>query len=431
MQVIQKNISDLVFDPVNARKHPVKNIEAIKGSLTKFGQQKPIVINKKGIVIAGNGTLAAAKEMGWKSISCVVSELDDLNQTAFALADNRTSELAEWDKEILEQQLAQLELNNFDIDMLKFDDFDFDIGNDKEGNEGLTGPDEVPDVPQNVFGVKHGDIWLLGNHRLMCGDSTNEDDVKKLMNGNRAVFCFTSPPYADMREYNGGKELSTKHLAKFLKAPCDLFAVNLGIQRKDNEVVQYWDDYINAAKEYGHKFLSWNIWDKDLAGSIANQSAMFSIIHEWIFIFGEYKKLNRIFKNDTEANEKRRRYDPVNIKGKSQRLVRQKDGSTKLSNRGDSFDAKQMGSICHETPVMDRSIDHPAQYPVGLPEQYYLSCTQENDIVYEPFCGSGTSIIAAEKTGRQCYGMELDEHYCSVIIKRFQDFTGKQAVREG
>jgi DNA modification methylase len=429
MEVLDKIIDQLEFDPINARKHPVKNIEAIKGSLTKFGQQKPIVINSKGIVIAGNGTLMAAKALGWKTIKAVVSDLNDLNQMAFALADNRTSELAEWDQDILSLQLAQLDLNDFDTDSIGFEDFE--IPDVKSGSDGLSDPDEVPEVAQNVFGVKRGDVFILGNHRLMCGDSTSEEDVKKLMDGTRAVFCFTSPPYADMREYNGGKELSTKHLAKFLSAPCDLFAVNLGIQRKDNEIVQYWDDYIQAAREYGQKFLSWNVWNKDLAGSISNQSAMFSIIHEWIFIFGNHKKLNRIFKNDTEENEKRRRYDPVNIKGKSQRLVRQKDGSTKLSNRGETFDCKQMGSICHETPVMDRSIDHPAQYPVGLPEQYYLGCTNQNDIVYEPFCGSGTSIIAAEKTGRICYGMELDEHYCSVIIKRWQDFSGKQAVKDG
>ena len=140
--------------------------------------------------------------------------------------------------------------------------------------------------------------------------------------------------------------------------------------------------------------------------------------------------MNRIFENNKEENEKRRRYDPINIKGKSQRLVRQKDGSTKYSNIGDTYDFKQMGTIVHETPVMNRTIDHPAQYPVGLPEQYYLACTNENDHVYEPFCGSGTSIVAAEKTGRTCYGMELDEHYCSVIIKRWQDFTGKTAIKE-
>lgn len=418
MQIVRKNITELVFDPINARKHPVKNIDAIKGSLTKFGQQKPIIISSKGIVIAGNGTLMAAKSLGWKSIDCVVSELDDINQMAFALADNRTSELAEWDKEILEQQLAQLELNNFDIDGIGFEDFE--LPSDKEGNDGLTDPDDVPEVPQNVFGVKRGDVWLLGNHRLMCGDSTSEDDVKKLMNGQRAVFCFTSPPYADMREYNGGKELSTKHLAKFLAAPCDLFAVNLGIQRKDNEIVQYWDDYIQVAKEYGHKFLSWNIWNRQGFGyTIAQATAMFTIDHEFIFIFGKHKKLNRTVENKQGGIQK---------KG----TVRQRNGdTTPVFNETGKY--RQIGTVITMdiARYIGEDIDHPAQFPVSLPEQYYLGCTNENDLVYEAFCGSGTSIIAAEKTNRICYGMELDEHYCSVIIKRWQDFTGKQAVKDG
>ncbi len=144
MITVSKQISDLVFDPINARKHPTKNIEAIKGSLAKFGQQKPIVINDKNIVIAGNGTLAAAKELGWKNINCVVSDLDDLNQMAFALADNRTSELAEWDLDIVNQQLAQLEMNNFDVEVLMFDalpEFDETKNNDVVGSKELDEDD--------------------------------------------------------------------------------------------------------------------------------------------------------------------------------------------------------------------------------------------------------------------------------------------------
>lgn len=135
MELVVKNIDELVFDPSNARKHPMKNIEAIKGSLVKFGQQKPIVINKKNIVIAGNGTLAAFKDLGWKQIKCVVSDLDDLNQMAFALADNRTAELAEWDVDILNQQLAQLDLNDFDLDEIGFDDINLEGFETKDDDE--------------------------------------------------------------------------------------------------------------------------------------------------------------------------------------------------------------------------------------------------------------------------------------------------------
>jgi site-specific DNA-methyltransferase (adenine-specific) len=143
MEIIKLKIEDLVFDPNNVRKHPTKNLEAIKGSLVKFGQQKPIVIDSKNIVIAGNGTLAAAKELGWKEIAAVRTNLDDLNKMAFALADNRTSELAEWDIPELNQQLAQLELGDFDIKEIGFDlgDFDIDKENNKESN--ITGSKEL------------------------------------------------------------------------------------------------------------------------------------------------------------------------------------------------------------------------------------------------------------------------------------------------
>jgi ParB-like chromosome segregation protein Spo0J len=135
MKLIDISIADLVFDPNNARKHPITNINAIKGSLAKFGQQKPIVVDKKNIVIAGNGTLAAAKELGWKTIKATVTDLDDLNKMAFALADNRTSELAIWDTEELNQQLAQLDLANFDISEIGFDEADFKIDDDIEPND--------------------------------------------------------------------------------------------------------------------------------------------------------------------------------------------------------------------------------------------------------------------------------------------------------
>ena len=127
MKIESIDIEQLVFDPNNARKHSEKNLNAIKGSLTKFGQQKPVVIDAKNIIVAGNGTVAAAKELGWKKISVVRTKLDGFMQSAFALADNRTSELAEWDDDILKESLAQLELNDFDIGDIGFDDINLDV----------------------------------------------------------------------------------------------------------------------------------------------------------------------------------------------------------------------------------------------------------------------------------------------------------------
>lgn len=397
MQLIQKNISDLVFDPVNARKHPVKNIEAIKGSLTKFGQQKPIVVNAKGIVIAGNGTLMAAKDLGWKSISCVVSELDDLNQMAFALADNRTSELAEWDKEILEQQLAQLELNDFDIDGIGFEDFDFESIKSDEGNEGLTDPDDVPEVAQNVFGVKRGDIWLLGNHRLMCGDSTDENDVKKLMNGKKADMVFTSPPYNAATKVGDGDIFNGKKTKK-------LYSNNgYSDDLKSNDYIIFAKSVLDICFLFTDGFIFWNV--------SYNANSRFEYISQITH------KLSNLLEQICWKKS-----STIPFKGS---LMRDWEPIYLFSTDGRKLGLDNVVSNHWTINNTDsQQNDHKACFPVALPEKAISLVKITSGIILEPFCGSGTTIIASEKTGRTCYGCELDEHYCSVIIKRFIDYVG-------
>ena len=261
-------------------------------------------------------------------------------------------------------------------------------------------------------------LRLKSKHRLLCGDSTDKADVDKLMDGNRAVFCFTSPPYSDQRDYRGELKLDPSHLAKFLNAPCDLFAVNLGMKRKDHEVVTYWDEYIEIAKDYGHKLLSWNIWSREDCGYTVGQiSAMFAIDHEWIFVFGKHKKINLTVPNKDAGDFK------------DYCANRQKSGKTTKSKSVTTKNKRQLGTVLRVNTQLARNndFDHPAMFPVELPEKYIEACSNEKDIVFEPFTGSGTTLIACEKTNRQCYGMEIDPHYCSVIIKRWQDYTGKEA----
>jgi DNA modification methylase len=231
-----------------------------------------------------------------------------------------------------------------------------------------------------------GKLVLKYTHKLLCGDCTNKEDVERLMGGDRSVFCFTSPPYSNQRDYDGNLELDTKHLAKFLNIPCDLFAVNLGIQRKDNEIVQYWNDYINAAKEYGLTFLSWNIWNRSGFGyTVAQATAMFCIEHEWILIFGKRKELNKTVENKQSGIEK---------KG----TIRQKNGdTTPVFTSTNSH--RQLGTVITKdiARYVGEDHDHPAMFPVDLVVDYLLACSNENDIIYEPFCGYGTTLIACEK----------------------------------
>lgn len=415
-------ISSLFEDPSNVRTHNQKNLDAIKGSLTKFGQQTPIVVGVNNIVLAGNGRLRAARELGWETINIVRSELKGVDATGFALADNRTGELAEWDPG-LGDVLKALQVDDFDLNSIGWSDEDLSslLGpGDQDGQHGATDPD---DVPKNVeTRCKPGDVWILDNHRLMCGDSTNVQHVEQLIGGEKIDLCFTSPPYTDQRKYNGDKELSTEHLATFMRASyglVGLFAVNLGLSRKDGEVQCYWDAYIREAKECGLKLLSWNVWDRSYAASIGQQTAMFAIEHEWIFVFGAERQTLNLTVQNKNANQKMggrtsNRESDDRMTGRRNEIVHEK---------------RRLGTIIRQDIHRGES-PHPAMFPVALPEAYIEACTDRGDNVYEPFAGSGTTIIACEQTGRRCFGMEIDPKYCDIIIKRWEDFAQKAAVLE-
>ncbi len=265
----------------------------------------------------------------------------------------------------------------------------------------------------------------IHSHFLMCGDSTKEEDVAKLMNNERAKILFTSPPYSDMREYNGGKDLSVSNIAKFIKTfsnYAEYQCINLGIQRKEYEIIQYWDEYIKIAKSVGYKLMAWNVWDKMTVGSIGQQKAFFPIRHEWIFVFGnEYYEINKTWEKKEENI----------IHNQKPRLRRQKDGTTKYSSAGITSDKlKQMESV---QQIMSEHgeirHEHPATFPIQLPSEYIKSMTNEGDNVIEPFGGSGSTLIACEQLNRKCYMMELDPHYVDVIIERWENFTGQKAVK--
>jgi len=249
-------------------------------------------------------------------------------------------------------------------------------------------------------------------------------------------MLFTSPPYSDMREYEGDKDLSVNSLANFIRVYrpyTDYMAVNLGIKRRDNEVVPYWNEYIDRAHEVGYKLLAWNIWDKGSAGSISAEKAFVPIYHEFIFMFGagaceithewmmvfgtEFFDIHRTVKKAENS-----------VKASKRRTYRLPDGTMSDHTSGDtSRPYKQMGSIIYARP--DNSThEHPATFPVGLPSAYIQAFTNENDIVIEPFSGSGTTIMACEQTGRICYAMELEPKYVDLAIKRWEEYTGRKAV---
>jgi DNA modification methylase len=416
LKIEQVPIEKLTFDPSNARKHSDANLAAIAESLKQFGQRKPIVVNAENVIVAGNGTVEAARLLGLTDVDVVrVPKSWTADQVkAFALADNRTAELAEWNPEVLSAQLLELDEAGFDVEALGFD-------LQVEEVKTKIVDDEIPEAPETAT-TKAGDLWVLGDHRLLCADATDSASIDKLFEDRIAELCFTSPPYAEQREYNGGKKLSTEHLASFISVAsnvCRFFVVNLGIARKDSALVRYWDDYISAAEKSGLKLLSWNVWNRQgFAGfSVAQITAMFAIEHEWIFVFGKKaKKLTQTIHNKTAG-------------AASAGSIRQKDGKLTRGSL-EIASMRQLGTIYSGGVETNPEGDHPATFPIDFPVSYLEAMTSVQDYVFEPFAGSGTTLIAAEKLGRKCLALELDPIYCDVIVKRWEALTGEKAVLE-
>ena len=396
-------IETLVFDPANARKHGEKNLAAIKSSLQRFGQQKPIVVDANGVVRAGNGTLAAAKALGWKEIAIVRSPLSGSEATAYAIADNRTSELAEWDDDVLSQTLAALQIEDEELAIAS--------GFDAKEIDALLAPDEVkedevPEPPVDPI-TKPGDLWILGNHRLLCGDSTKAEDVQRLMEGTKADLCFTSPPYALGKSValSGNRKMSAKANAYVdhedssegwdrlmrswfsvsEKAVSDAWVVNVQpLAGNKRDLVRFIAD--NAGR-----LVDVATWDKGHAAPQMAAGVMASRF-EWMLVFA--------------ANDGASRAVPLS------------------SWRG------TVQSVYASPPQRKNEFSevHAATMPLHVPTWVMHTLCDKSKSVYEPFCGTGTTLIAAEQLGRKCYGMEISPQYCDVIVKRWENITGKKAV---
>lgn len=433
-KLIYITLNDLKIIQGDLKSLDKKSYEKFKKQLIEVGFASPFHVwfdGKKYDVLDGTTRYKVLKMMAqegillpekFPAVEIIASDIKTAKKILLGLASNYAKMTDESLSEFAIESDISLEWINTNIDL----PFNSGINVETSSNdkEGLTDTDEVPDVAQNIHGVVLGQIWKLGDHRLMCGDSTSIDAVDKLMNSEKAELCFTSPPYSDQREYNGNKDLSTEYLATFIRSANNYvkyFVVNLGYSRKNGEVNTYWDDYIKEAKNCGLKLLSWNIWDKGECGSIGNQTAMFGIQHEWIFVFGhDAKELNK-----TVANKNVNK----NVNKNRHGTIRQKDGSlSKIKNPETKVhEFSQLKTIVYQTPLKARNlgIDHPAMFPVEFPEQFLEAMTNNSDGVYDPFGGSGSTLIACEKTNRKCFMMELDPHYCSIIIERWKQFTGK------
>lgn len=444
MKIVKVAIEKLIDADYNPRKDLKKEDPEyikLKASIKEFGIVRPIVINKDYQIIGGHQTKKVLKDLKYKDVDCIIVDIDESKEKALNIALNKIS--GEWDQGKLFDVLGELKIKEDDFLLTGFDFSEYDElfkefdnegynysksgqgshGKIKEDNFDFSGKEEIE------TDIKIGDVFELGEHRLMCGDSTNKIHANKLLKKEKVKFLFTSPPYSDLRSYGlDKKDLDIKKIVKFI----DVFRkytnyqiVNLGLKREEFEIVQYWDEYIKKAKEVGYKLLGWNVWHKGV-GSVCQQQSFFPIAHEWIFIFGtEFFEINKTVRKKEEY---------IIEKGKERKAKRrqpQKDDIIEESTTGDmSHELKKLESVLtvHCEKGVIRS-EHPAVFPIEFPGEYIKSMSNENDIVLDCFGGSGSTLIACEQLNRKCFMMEISPKYCQVIINRWEKYTEKKAVK--
>jgi DNA modification methylase len=389
MQIETKLISDLIPYVNNARTHSDEQVTQIASSIKEFGFNNPILIDKDNGIIAGHGRLEAAKKLGYTEVPTIrLEHLTDTQRKAFILADNRIALNSGWDTTLLSLELKELD-TELDLTSLGFDAKELAALLAPEQVEGNTDEDSVPDVPEEPI-TKLGDIYQLGNHRLMCGDSTSIDAVEKLMDGQLADQLVTDPPYniayeggSKKREQIKNDEMADEEFRQFLK---DVYIAADAVM-KAGAVFYIWHadtegyNFRGAARDMGWRVRQTLIWNKD-------NSAFGRSDYHW-------------------------KHEPC--------LYGWKEGSAHLW----ATDRKQTTVISCKRP--SKSDLHPTMKPVELMEYQILNNTKGSDIVLDLFGGSGSTLIASEKIGRQARLMELDPKYCDVIVKRWEEFTGKKA----
>lgn len=371
-------IQKLIPYASNSRTHSEDQIAEIAGSIREFGFTNPVLIGNDDTIYAGHGRVMAARKLGMESVPCIrLAHLTSIQAKAYVIADNKLALNAGWDEKTLKAELELLKTEDFNIDLLGFSDEELNLLLNNEKVEGNTDPDEIPAPPADPI-TKPGDIWILGNHRLMCGDSTDVVSVDKLIGNCLVEMVFTDPPYG------------ISHSGKGISANCEgndfgeimgdqdvsvaIDAFRLCVSKWPDARMIFWGaNYYPSALPDGH---GWLVWDKEREGDTFSGA-------ELAFINGGVRV--DVFRHMWH-------------------------GMVKASEHGQ----KRV---------------HPTQKPTAL-AKWCFDRYGDPKVVVDLFGGSGSTLIACEKTGRQARLMELDPKYCDVIVNRWEDFTGKKAVLE-
>ena len=414
-QIQQTPIGQLRPHPANAHTHSKKQIALIARSIEQFGFIVPIVVDENGVILAGHGRWLAAKKRGLKFVSAVVaSGLSDAEQRAYVLADNRLTEKAGWDRPALAMELQLLAPllaeAGLDIELTGFETSEIDALMGDLSDPDQDPADEVPEITKNPISRK-GDLWLLGPHRLLCGDARQRPDFRKLMGSERASMVFTDPPYNTRiasvqgrgkikhREFAvASGEMSREKFTKFL-SNCLSLAAQHSVDGSIHFVCMDWrhiGEMLAASEEVYTEFKNLIVWAKTNAG----QGTFYKSQHELIFAF---KNGDSPHINNFELGQHGR-------------------------NRSNVW--TYAGINTFRAGRMEDLRAHPTSKPVGLIADAMRDCSRRGNIVLDCFIGAGTTILAAERVGRCGFGIEIDPRYVDAAICRWQQFTKRDTILE-
>lgn len=446
------------YNPRKDLKPGDKEYEKLKRSISEFGYVEPVIWNKQtGNVVGGHQRLKVLIDLGLTEVDCVVVALDETREKALCIALNKIQ--GDWDEDKLANLMAEFDATAFDVSLTGFDD--------QEISELLGLKEEVieddfdEEAPLEPI-TKLGDIWLLGQHRLLCGDSTNIEAVKKLMAGDKANCVITSPPYAMQRKDDYGGIPPDDYPAWFLRVAQNVyrvlddsgsFFVNIKEHVEKGQRSLYVFKTIIAMAEAGWRYVDQLIWTKiGLPGGWPNRLRNdFEPVHfftkkeeiDWMvqFVEADEDKLKTISVDLVDMYEdifhftrsEKIKFKPRDV-GKVSAKIRVSSKNNKSKGRSGNISVSgkfkkgiaRAGNVL-QIPGNQDSLKHSAVFPVKLPAFFIKLSTDTGDMVYEPFAGSGTTLMAAEQLGRKCCAVELSPAYCDLIVKRWESFTGETA----
>jgi ParB-like chromosome segregation protein Spo0J len=418
LEIVYRPVDELKLDPANPRRHSKQQIRQIANSIRTFGFIVAVLTDREGRVLAGHGRLLACGELGITEVPTPCLEhLTPAQARAFMIADNRLTEIATWDDKLLAEQLKELSLVDLDfsIEVIGFEmgEIDLRIASLEDASDPADDPaDAIPELPARSPLSKRGDLWLLGHHRVLCGNALDPADFVVLFGEERATIVFIDPPYnVPINGHASGLgaihhrpfvmacgEMDKAAFVAFLAQACQ----NLAAFSADGSIHficmdwRHLEELLAAAQEAYSGLENLCVWVKDNGG----MGSLYRSRHELIFVFNNGRHGHR-------NNVQLRRF------GRNRTNVWNYPGVNSFSRCGGEGNLLAL---------------HPTVKPVAMVADAMLDCSARGDIVLDCFLGSGTSVIAAERTGRRCYGLELDPAYVDTIVRRWQTQTGGSAL---